>query len=205
MVLAQHTMRIKEDAGKETLPTFAEDDLTAVQVAGKDEVVARGAEAPPPSRVVRTHDANIARHGRAGLGTGDRDAASASCEVRGAVMDPLRARSLHRAPDAVHPYPRIVVAAYGQNGRDAAERRHQFAQMRQLGGRVDEVAAEQDRVWTAVGRGIQDLTVQGVETSWPEMNVTDIEKAARIGGRREALLAHQERALESDLQCAGRP
>ena len=143
MVLTQHAVRIEEDARNETVSIFPGDDLTAVQVAREDQVVAVGAEASPASRVVRADDADVARGRCRGVRTRDRDGALASCEVGGGVLNPLPAGSFHRPPDALHPDPPIVVAADGQNRCAGAERSHKVAQVGQFGGRVDQVAAEE--------------------------------------------------------------
>ena len=154
MVLTQHTVRIEQDAWKETVSIFPGNDLTAVQVTRKDQVVAGGTEAFPASRVVGTNDTDVARRVCRGVRTRDCDGALAVCEVGGAMMDPLPARSFHYPPDAVYPNPPIVVPADRQNRGAGTERGHQVAQMGQLRGRVDKVAAEEYCVRTAGRCGV---------------------------------------------------
>jgi hypothetical protein len=202
MVLTQHTVRIEQDARNETVAIFPRHDLTAVEVTGEDEVVAAGDEALPASRVVRAHDTDIARVGGRGVRTRDRDRALAVGDVGRPVMDPSAAGSLHHTRDEVHPDPSIVVAADGQDRRPRAERRHQVAQVSQLGRRVDQVAAEEYRLRMAEGGGVQDLTAQRVGTPRPEMDVADMEQPTGIGGRRKTLLADVKRASKSKLQRA---
>ena len=120
-------------------------------------------------------------------------------------MNPLPAPAFHRPPDAVDSNPLIVVAGDGQDRCDGGERGHQVTKVGKLGGRVDEVAAEEYCVRPAGRGGVQDLTAQCVESSSPEMDVTDVEKTARIGRHREVLLAHMKLAPQSNLQRSGGP
>lgn len=192
MVLTQHAVRVEQHPWHQTVSILPGDNLTAMQMAGENQMVAVSAVAFPASGVVATEDADITRGGGRGNGTRDCDGAAGSCDAGAPVMNPLPAGPFHGPPDAVDSDPLIVVAGDGQHRCDGGKRSDQVTKVGKLGSRVDEVAAEEYGVRPAGRCGVQDLTAQCLESSSPEMDVTHVKKPTRIGGCREVLLAHVE-------------
>jgi hypothetical protein len=61
--MTQEAIRVEERAGEETVSILAHDDLTAVQVSGKDQVIAAVAGPLPDPRVVSAQDLDIRGEG----------------------------------------------------------------------------------------------------------------------------------------------
>lgn len=119
--MTEEAIRVQNRTRKQAVSILEGDDLTAVQVAGQDQVIAVGTGSFPDSRVMRAEDANIPIDRRRGVGAGDDDESLVMRDSRRSVVDPSPAAVFDSLPYAIHPNPLVVVAAYRQNDCDFAE------------------------------------------------------------------------------------
>jgi len=206
--MAQEAIWVEKRAGKEAVPVLAENELEAVQMSGQDEVVAKKARGLPDFRIVSAQDADVTEvftDGRRSLRAGDGDHAPRMRHARHLVVNPSPPTAHHGVTDAVHADLTVVVATDGKHRCDVSEFPNQVIQLAQLGGVVDEVAPEQHQVRIGAKSGINDVPGQRVGTSVPEVNVADVQEAARVRPRRQSFFADIEGLTKSHLQRSTRP
>lgn len=121
-----------------------------------------------------------------------------------AVVNPFPTALLDGGTHAIDAHALIVVAANHQDGGEVMKTANEITQAAQLGGTVHQVTAEQHQVWTASLSRIQHLPAQCVGAAASEMNVADVQQAARVVARREPLLANVKGAMKPDLEGSGR-
>ena len=60
ILMAEVTVRVENRSGEQTVAKFKRDQLTAVEMPGKNQVVATATRRFPDARVVRAEDLNVA-------------------------------------------------------------------------------------------------------------------------------------------------
>lgn len=115
-------------------------------------------------------------------------------------MDPAPPAMHDGVADPAHADVAVVITADGENWSSLPQLINERTQLVQLGRVVHQVTAEQHHVGLAAGHRLDDLPAQEWRTTFPQVNVADIQQPAGVSAGKQSLLTDVQRLVQADLE-----
>jgi hypothetical protein len=204
VLMPQITIRVKQGSGKQTVSILKHNHLAAVQMPREDEIVAVLPRRLPNARVVRAQNPNIAIGLWGRIGARDRDRSRAMRNSRDPVVNPLASSADHRVTNPLNADGPVVISPHCQNRGLLAQLTDKAGQLAQLGGAVNQVATQKDRVRFALMHAVNHLPTQSIGTTAAKMNIADVREPAGVTPRRKAFFADVKSEVKPEFQPGDR-
>ena len=202
--MTQIAVRVENRSGKQAVSKLKRNQLTAVKMPRKNEVVATLTRRLPDTRVVCAENPNIAIGLRCSLRTGDRYHSRTMHHSSDSIMYPLTSATHDCVADSIKTDMAVVISTHREHRCILAQSAHQITQPAQFGRTINQVATQEHCIRSALMHGFNYLPAQLVGTPAPKMNIADVHQPTRIVPRRKTFFADVKGAVPSDFQHAGR-
>jgi hypothetical protein len=196
------TVWVEHGSGKQTIPIFKRDQLTAMEMSGEHQVIAAFTRSFPDGRVMCAQNSIVALRHRNCIRAGNRNHPRTMRHANRRVLNPITAAAHHCFANSIHAHMAVMVSAYCHNRCVVAKGADQIAQFAQFRRFIDQIAAQEHTVRVGIAHCFDHLPTEVIGAFPPKMNVADIHQATRVIPRRKAFLSNVKGSLKADFESS---